>query len=127
MGQESLLDCSFESVRQKGTQYSTEHSIAISNTVHFAFATVLEKQWLDLSPDFLDDLKSALSTITSAQIPWPMDQYEGLIGLFDNWGTHYANAVTYGYGEYSLGLIDEAGARVKLRQTTLPSEVADIQ
>ena len=27
----------------------------------------------------------------------------------------------------AIDLIDEAGARVKLRQTTLPSEVADIQ
>src|SRR6202171_5801482 len=55
--------------------------------------------------------------------PSETDAVKILFGIKDRYEKFHAVA----YTDEAIDLIDEAGARVKLRQTTLPSDLADIQ
>ena len=126
MGKESLLDCSFENTKTSGVQLSVDQSLVINKNVTRSHAVVLERQWLELSSDFLvgqDGLKDALAAITSATVPAPSGQYDKLFSLFDSWGTHYPNAITYGFATYGMAFIDEIGA-AQMTASTSDNKIA---
>ena len=96
-GEDQLAGCSFESVEGHDQQSTSESTVVLNRTTYAERAVLLEKQWLAFNPDFRDELKG----ITGKHDLFP---------LFDKWGTHYPNAITYGTGEYSIAFIDDAGA-----------------
>lgn len=112
VGQESLFDFSLKNERKSATGNEAEHGVVVSHTTALQFAAVLEKQWLKLNAQFVNALKQALDDIPAA-LPLGNEsapEYGSLKSLFGKWGTHYANAITYGTAEYSLGLVDDVSA-----------------
>lgn len=96
MGKEKLFDSSITLSKSNTAASSEEHTIVVARHTKRHNAVVLDRRWMMLTDAFVKAVLRLAANPTQAECN----------SHFLTYGTHYANAITYGSRAYSLGIID---------------------
>lgn len=98
VGDTKLFDMSFEKSTTKTAKAGEEHAVVVSKSSEIKDKAMLDRRWLHLNKKFSEAVVEIAASADRASC----------FRLFEAFGTHYPNAMTFGIRAYSLGLIDGA-------------------
>ncbi|MDT7952489.1 MAG: MAC/perforin domain-containing protein [Acetobacteraceae bacterium] len=96
IGKEKLFESTTTLSQANTTKASQEHSVIVSRNTTRHDAVILDKRFLEFTDNFTNAVLRVAANPDRA----------ACFALFENFGTHYPNAITYGTRAYSVGIID---------------------
>ena len=99
MGEQKLFGLSFSKTQEWSGEVGTSCSIALGTASTIRHVVMLDRRWLTLAKPFHDRVLEAAQAVLDGDL-------SDVGNIFERFGTHYANAITYGSKSYKVGFID---------------------
>lgn len=102
VGDTKLFSLGMTNSSSRQSSGSSESVLALHRSRDLKYVLTLDRRWIELNPNFVERaLAEADRVIAGDNNPPPFHN------LFENFGTHYANAITYGAQTGSVEVLDE--------------------